>query len=148
VPVVLNNLIAKKELPAHGGSICGFRSHPHPRLWGTFPRVFKRYVREKSVLSIETAVHRMTGLSAQRFGLRDRGYIKVGFYADLTIFDQQAIADNATFEDPKQPASGIHYVFVNGQLALSQGVPATIRSGRVLRREYSKRISPVSADSR
>jgi N-acyl-D-amino-acid deacylase len=123
-------------------------AHPHPRLWGTFPRVFKRYVREQNVLSIENAVHRMTGLSAQRFGLRDRGYIKVGFYADLTIFDRHAIADTATFEDPKRPATGIHYVFVNGQLALSQGVPTTARPGRVLRREHAKRSSPASANSR
>ena len=110
-------------------------SHPHPRLWGTFPRVFKRYVREQKVLSLENAVHRMTGLSAQRFGLRDRGQIKMGLYADLTLFDPQAIADAATFEEPKRPASGIHYVFVNGQLALRQGVPTTTRPGRVLRRE-------------
>lgn len=109
--------------------------HPHPRLWGTFPRVLKRYVREQNVLSIENAVYRMTGLSAQYFGLRDRGTLKVGLYADLTIFDRQAIADTATFEEPKRPASGIHYVFVNGQLALNQGAPTTTRSGRVLRRE-------------
>lgn len=123
-------------------------SRPHPRLWGTFPRIFKRYVREKKVLSLENAVHRMTGLSAQRFGLRDRGQIKVGFYADLTIFDQQAIADAATFEEPMRPARGIQYVFVNGQVALERCVPTTTRAGRVLRREHSKQISPASTDSR
>ena len=119
-------------------------SHPHPRLWGTFPRIFKRYVREQGLLTIESAVHRMTGLSARRFGLRDRGQLKVGFYADLTVFDQQVIADTATFEEPMRPATGIRYVFVNGQLALGQEGPTMTRSGRVLRRERSEPIGATS----
>jgi N-acyl-D-amino-acid deacylase len=109
-------------------------SRPHPRLWGTFPRVLKRYVREQKVLSLEGAIHRMTGLSAQRFGLRERGQIAVGFCADLTVFDPNGVADTATFEEPARAASGIRYVFVNGRLALDQGVPTDTRAGRVLRR--------------
>jgi N-acyl-D-amino-acid deacylase len=111
-------------------------SHPHPRLWGTFPRVFRRYVREQKVLSLENAVHRMTGLSAECFGLRDRGQIRVGFYADVTVFDAQEIGDAATFDEPARPATGIRHVLVNGKLALTQGTPTTYRPGKILRRGY------------
>ena len=109
--------------------------HPHPRLWGTFPRVLGRYVREQHVLSLPDAVHRMTGLPAQRFGLHTRGTIKVGNYADLCIFDPESVLDSATFELPTRPAVGIHYVFVNGQIALEAGIPTTARAGRVLTRD-------------
>jgi N-acyl-D-amino-acid deacylase len=108
--------------------------HPHPRLWGTFPRVLGRYVREQNVLPLPEAVHRMTGLAAQRFGLRDRGIVEVGNYADLCIFDPDSILDAATFEQPTQPAIGIHYVFVNGQMALEQGKLTAARAGKVLTR--------------
>jgi N-acyl-D-amino-acid deacylase len=108
--------------------------HPHPRLWGTFPRVLGRYVREANVLTLEDAVHRMTGLSASQFNLKGRGQIKVGYYADLCIFDPQTVLDTATFDEPIQPAVGIHYVFVNGHLALDKGLPTKARAGRVLRR--------------
>jgi N-acyl-D-amino-acid deacylase len=108
--------------------------HPHPRLWGTFPRVLGRYVREQNVLSLSDAVHRMTGLPAQRFGLHNRGIIAVGNYADLCIFDPESILDSATFEQPTRPAVGIHYVFVNGQIALQEGIPTAARAGRVLTR--------------
>jgi N-acyl-D-amino-acid deacylase len=112
--------------------------HPHPRLWGTFPRVLGRYVRERKVLTLEDAVHRMTGLSAARFGLRDRGQIKVGGYADLCVFDPQTVLDAATFENPTQPAAGIQHVFVNGQIALESGLPTSARAGRVLKREAAE----------
>ncbi len=104
--------------------------HPHPRLWGTFPRVLGHYVRERAVLTLEDAVHRMTGLSASRFGLNDRGGIKVGNYADLCIFDPRTVIDTATYERPTEPAVGIRRVFVNGQLALENGVPTGVRAGR------------------
>ena len=108
--------------------------HPHPRLWGTFPRVLGRYVREQNVLPLHEAVHRMTGLAAQRFGLRNRGTVEVGNYADLCVFDADTILDAATFEQPTRPAIGIHYVFVNGQLALQEGVQTGARAGKVLTR--------------
>lgn len=106
--------------------------HPHPRLWGTFPRVLGRYVRERNVLTLEDAVHRMTGLSASKFGLRQRGFLQVDHYADLCIFDPQSILDSATYEQPINPAIGIHYVFVNGRLALEKGAPTEVRAGKVL----------------
>jgi N-acyl-D-amino-acid deacylase len=109
-------------------------SHPHPRLWGTFPRVLGRYVRDLHQLSLESAVHRMTGLSAETFGMQNRGRIKVGQYADLCVFDPDAINDSATFEDPIRAAVGIRYVFVNGLPALEDGMPTRTRNGKVLRK--------------
>ena len=108
--------------------------HPHPRLWGTFPRVLGRYVREMKVLTLEDAVHRMTGLSARHFGFQNRGQINVGHYADLCVFDPHVVADTATFEEPTLWAAGIHHVFVNGVLAWQDGAPTTRRAGKVLRR--------------
>jgi N-acyl-D-amino-acid deacylase len=111
--------------------------HPHPRLWGTFPRVLGRYVRERAVLSLESAIHRMSGLSAHHFGLRDRGRLAEGMCADVCIFDPTSVRDCATFERPATPAVGIHHVFVNGVLALRDGVPTDARAGRVLLRRVS-----------
>lgn len=108
--------------------------HPHPRLWGTFPRVLGRYVREMKVLTLPEAVHRMTGLSARHFGIHNRGRIEAGLYADLCVFDPEAVIDTATFEEPTKRAAGICHVFVNGALAWSGGGPTTNRTGKVLRR--------------
>ena len=108
---------------------------PHPRLWGTFPRVLGRYVREQKALSLQDAVHRMTGLPARRFGLKERGTIEVGNFADLCVFDADSIADCATFEQPTLPAIGVCHVFVNGQLALADGMPTNARAGSVLTRQ-------------
>jgi N-acyl-D-amino-acid deacylase len=99
--------------------------------------VLGRYVREQNVLPLSEAVHRMTGLPAQRFGLRNRGIIEVGNYADLCVFDPESVLDSATFEQPTRPAVGIHYVFVNGQIALEKGMPTTARAGRVLTRDLN-----------
>lgn len=108
--------------------------NPHPRLWGTFPRVLGKYAREQGLFPLETAVHKMTGLSAMRFGLAGRGRVAVGHAADLTIFDADTVLDRATFEQPRQTAAGIEHVYVNGQLAWRGGEPAGTRSGRFLRR--------------
>ena len=110
---------------------------PHPRLWGTFPRVLGRYVREQRALSLPDAVHRMTGLPARRFSLKERGTIAVGNFADLCVFDAEAIADCATFEQPTRPAIGVRYVFVNGQPALEAGIPTNARAGSVVMRQSS-----------
>lgn len=109
-------------------------ARPHPRLWGTFPRVLGRYVRERRLFSLEAAIHKMTGLPAQRFGLANRGRLALGHAADLVIFDEERIADCATFEDPMRPAIGIRAVFVNGRLACSDGATVDGHAGRVLRR--------------
>jgi N-acyl-D-amino-acid deacylase len=113
--------------------------HPHPRLWGTFPRVLGQYVRERGVLTLESAIHRMTGMSAHHFGLRDRGHLVVGKHADVCVFDAAAIRDSATYEQPMTPAVGIHYV--NGKMALANGTPTATRAGRVLLRQVVKHSS-------
>ncbi len=112
--------------------------HPHPRLWGTFPRVLGHYVRNRQLMSLSEGVHRMTGLSAHNFGLNNRGLIKIGYYADVTIFDAATIIDNATYEEPKQAASGISHVMVNGEIAWHKNNPTNARDGRVLRRDDLK----------
>ena len=109
--------------------------HPHPRLWGTFPRVLGRYVRDLKVMSMEEGIHRMTGLSARKFGIKNRGMIETGKYADITIFDPDTVIDTATFERPITPATGIELVMVNGKLAWKNGTNTTNRAGKALRRQ-------------
>ncbi len=107
---------------------------PHPRLWGTFPRVLGRYVRDEKVLSLTQAIHRMTGVPARIFGLTDRGAVRSGAFADLVIFDPDTVCDRATFEDPVQPADGISRVMSNGQWIWRDCAPTGVHSGRHLRR--------------
>ena len=108
--------------------------HPHPRLWGTFPRVLGHYSRELGLFSLETAVHKMTGLSAQRFRLADRGEIRIGAYADIVVFDAATVKDVATFAQPKAVSQGIERVFVGGAPAYRTGHGAIGRNGSFLRR--------------
>jgi N-acyl-D-aspartate/D-glutamate deacylase len=110
---------------------------PHPRWYGTFPRVLGRYVREEQVLTLEQAVRKMTRLNAEKLGLEDRGLLAVGKKADITIFDPATVIDRATFEDPHQYAEGILYVIVNGEEVLRQGKHLETRPGRILRRHGS-----------
>jgi dihydroorotase/N-acyl-D-amino-acid deacylase len=105
----------------------------HPRAYGTFPRVFGRYVRELKLLTLEEAVRRATSLAAQRLNLRDRGMLRIGSYADVVIFDPDTIADTATYEKPHQIARGVNYVLVNGRLVLENGKVTAARPGRVVR---------------
>jgi N-acyl-D-aspartate/D-glutamate deacylase len=107
---------------------------PHPRLYGTFARVLGTYVREQGVLPLETAVHRMTGMSAQRFGLADRGVLRAGAWADVVVFDPARIADVATYEEPHRHPIGIAHVFVNGEAVVRDGAHTGARSGRVVRK--------------
>jgi N-acyl-D-amino-acid deacylase len=107
---------------------------PHPRLWGTFPRVLGHYARELGLFSLEEAVRKMTGLSATRFGLVDRGEVRAGAFADLVIFDAATVADRATYADPIQPAAGIDRVIVNGLVIWENGAASGERPGRILKR--------------
>jgi N-acyl-D-amino-acid deacylase len=109
--------------------------HPHPRWYGTFPRVLARYVRERQVLTLEEAVRRMSALPADRLGLADRGRIVEGHFADLVVFDPATVADRATFEEPHQYPTGIPYVLVNGVPVVDGGEFASARPGRALRRQ-------------
>lgn len=107
---------------------------PHPRLWGTFPRVLGRYAREEQLFSLPEAVHKMTAMPAQRFGLEDRGLLREGYFADLVLFDPRRILDRATFTNPIQQAEGIAGVWVNGVLSCTPEAPAIGRDGQFLRR--------------
>ncbi len=119
-------------------------NHPHPRLWGTFPRVLGHYARDIGLLPLEHAVRKMTGLPAEQFGLRDRGLLRPGFYADLVLFDPAAIGDTATFEEPTQAAAGIVLVMVNGQAVWQDGRATGIRPGQALRLADSLRGRAVA----
>ena len=111
--------------------------HPHPRWYGTFPRVLGHYVRERKLLTLEQAIHKMTGQSAARLKLADRGRLAPGMFADITIFDPATVIDRATFETPQQYPEGIPYVIVNGAIAVDQGKFTTARAGRVLKRPHT-----------
>ncbi len=107
---------------------------PHPRLWGSFPRVLGHYCRDEKLFSLEEAVHKMSGLPAARFGLEGRGEIQEGNWADLVLFDAEKIRDAATFDEPTLTAEGIKGVWVNGTLSYTSKGAATQRAGRFLKR--------------
>ncbi len=107
---------------------------PHPRLWGSFPRVLGHYARDRGLFPLATAIRKMTGLPADRFGLHDRGYVRAGFAADLVLFDPARIADRATYDEPTTAADGVIGVWVNGVATLALGRPTGARAGRLLRR--------------
>jgi N-acyl-D-aspartate/D-glutamate deacylase len=110
------------------------RGNPHPRNFGTFPRVLGVYVRELKVLRLEDAIRKMTSLNAAKLGIEDRGLLRPGNYADITIFDAEHVADKATYEKPFQYSEGIEYVIVNGQMVLERGKHTDAMPGKVLRR--------------
>jgi N-acyl-D-amino-acid deacylase len=122
-------MIGSDGLPTPGGK-------PHPRLYGTFPRVIQRYVREEAVLTLEEAVRKMTSLPTDRFKLAGRGRIAEGAFADVVVFDPATIEDVATYEEPRQYPAGIEYVLVNGKVAAESGRPAERSAGRLLRRGH------------
>lgn len=107
---------------------------PHPRLWGAFPRVLGHYARDSGLLPLEEAVRKMTSLSARRFGLEKRGEVRIGYHADLVLFDPARVLDVATFDRPQQPARGIDAVWVNGVLSYRDGMPTGERAGHFVAR--------------
>jgi dihydroorotase/N-acyl-D-amino-acid deacylase len=110
--------------------------HPHPRWYGTFPRVLGHYVRKKNTLSLSEAIYKMTLLPANTIGLKNRGVLKEGMKADITIFNSNTVIDKATFEKPHQYPEGIYYVMVNGKLSIDDGNFMDIKAGEVLRYNY------------
>ncbi len=111
---------------------------PHPRLWGTFPRVLGHYSRQEKLFSLGEAVRKMTSLPAKRFGLTDRGWVREGYYADLVLFNAETVRDTATFVDPVRAATGIEAVWVNGVLSYRNQAPTRERGGRFLARQLYK----------
>jgi N-acyl-D-amino-acid deacylase len=109
--------------------------HPHPRYYGTFPRVLGRYVREDHVLTLEEAIRKMTSANAAKIGIFDRGILRPGMMADITVFDSARIIDNATYEKPHQYATGVEYVIVNGRVVLDHGRHTGARPGGILKRQ-------------
>jgi len=109
-------------------------SRPHPRCYGCFPRVLGTYVRERGVLSLETAVHKMSGMPAQRLGLQDRGEVREDAIADLVVFDPETVAERSTYADPHQYPAGIPFVLVAGREVVHEGEATGVRPGKVLRR--------------
>jgi N-acyl-D-amino-acid deacylase len=116
---------------ATDGPLSGSKSHP--RGWGTYPRILGRYVRDQKLMPLELAIHKMTGLPAKNVGLKERGLLRVGYFADITIFDPKTIIDRATFEEPNQYPVGINFVVVNGQLEVDGGKRTPVLAGRPLR---------------
>lgn len=104
----------------------------HPRGWGSFPKILGQYVREERLLSLESAVHKMTGLPAQRLGLTDRGLVKTGYFADLAIFDPATIADRSTYQESRRYPLGIEHVLINGQWVVAHGQYTGRLAGRPL----------------
>jgi N-acyl-D-amino-acid deacylase len=119
-------------------------SHPHPRLWGSFPRVLGHYARDEGLFTMQEAVRRMTSLPAAKFGLANRGCLRAGAYADITVFDPGTIIDRASFAEPKTPAAGIDLVVVNGHVVWQDGAPTGARPGRALRRQQMQAEAALS----
>ena len=125
------------RLPFHTVGTDGIRgAKPHPRLYGTYPRVLGRYVRERRVLTWREAIFHMTGAAAKRLALSDQGLIRAGMRGSITVFDPDQITDCATYEEPTRDPEGIRYVLVNGQIALENGVETGVLSGRVCGRTW------------
>jgi dihydroorotase/N-acyl-D-amino-acid deacylase len=109
------------------------QEHPHPRAYGTFPRILRKYVREEKKLTLEDAIRKFSALPAQRMRLTDRGVLKAGMWADLVVFDPATIRDVATFDNPNQLSQGMEYVLVNGIAVIDQGKMTGAKPGKVLR---------------
>ncbi len=116
---------------AADGPLAGSKSHP--RGWGTYPRILGKYVRDEKLLTLESAIHKMTGLPASNVGLKNRGLLREGYFADITIFNPKTVIDRATFEEPNQYPVGINFVLVNGQIEVDKGQRTPSLAGRVLR---------------
>jgi N-acyl-D-amino-acid deacylase len=119
------------ESPASEGIFLEFS--PHPRAYGNFARLLGKYVRDEGVISLAEAIHRLTGLTADKLRVQERGYLRPGYYADVVVFDPATIADRATFADPHQYAVGVEHVWVNGEQVLRDGEHTGATPGRVVR---------------
>lgn len=125
--------LAYADMMVGSDGIPDLKGKPHPRLFGTFPRILAKYVREDGILTLPEAVRRMTSLPARVFGMKNRGQIKPGFWADLVLFDPAEIQDLATYDDPKTEPAGISMVVINGEVGFYRGEHRYAGSGKMLR---------------
>ena len=116
-----------------GGIQSPGEGHPHPRSYGTYPRVLGHYVRELRALPLHSAIHKMTGMPADRIGLNDRGRLVEGAIADIVVFHPDEVIDRSTFTDPHRQSEGIQHVFVSGEAVLFERRPTKTRPGRIVR---------------
>ena len=124
-------LLSRKDYMVGSDSI-PLGSYPHPRAYGTFPRIIGRFQRKYNYMQLSETIQRITENPAKRFKLNKRGAIKEGYFADIVIFDSDTVIDNATYENPKQYPSGIHYVIVNGKIAIEKGELKSSNSGKAI----------------
>ncbi|MCK4318237.1 amidohydrolase family protein, partial [Candidatus Bathyarchaeota archaeon] len=110
------------------------RGKPHPRHYGTYPKILGRYVREEKTLRLEEAVRKMTSFPAQRFGILDRGILRPGVWADITVFNPETVIDKSTYKEPHQFPVGIDYVMVNGVVTIEKGIYTGAHEGKTLRK--------------
>lgn len=134
--------LAHADMMVGSDGIPDLRGRPHPRLFGTFPRILGRYVRERGILSLPEAIRRMTSLPAGLFGMHERGQLRAGFAADLMLFDPATVSDTATYDEPAQSPTGIALVIVNGAIALDEHGPTAERAGQMLRYRRSAWRAP------
>ena len=120
-------------IASDGGIVPSRTGVVHPRNYGTFPRVLRKYVRETGLLKLEEAVRKMTSLPARKYGMRDRGMVAVGMKADIVLFDPKTVGDRATFDNPHTFPVGIRHVIVNGRVAWNGRTMSRRRSGEVIR---------------
>lgn len=133
-PNVVERVIKKEYVAIGSDNIADFGSKPHPRVYGTFPRIVEKFVRKEKVLSLGDAIRKMTSLPANIIGLRERGALIAGYYADVVIFNLEAMKSEASYEKPDQLAQGVEYVLINGKLALEGGKETGLLAGQVLRK--------------
>lgn len=126
--------IMKNDLTMIGTDGIDVGSKPHPRAWGTYPRILEEYVGRLGILTLENAINKMTHMPAEKFGIKSRGLIKNNYFADLVIFESDKIKDNATFTNPKNGPTGIDYVFVNGKKAVEKGHEKDVFSGSIIKK--------------
>jgi dihydroorotase/N-acyl-D-amino-acid deacylase len=120
---------------SHGAAPDGLlgQEHPHPRAYGTFPRILRKYVREEGALTLPDAIRKFSALPASQLRLADRGVIKTGMWADIVVFNPETITDLATFDNPNQLSEGIEYVLVNGVPVIEKGNMTNALPGKVIR---------------
>ena len=126
-------IIMKHPLVMIGTDGIDFGSKPHPRAWGTYPRILEHYVKNNNVITLEQAINKMTLMPAEKFNIKNRGLIKENYFADLVIIDLSNLKDNSTFTNPKNPPDGIDYIFVNGKKSIEKGKELNVFSGMTVK---------------